>query len=276
MTPSQIENIKNEILGAVGGTHEKNTPRSLEKLMIASGVGDRKSVRRAVRELVDENRLTYTYEYGRTFLEPSFNRPVRVTESIVLKPPRVSAPADPNDIVISLHQGISFGSGAHPTTRLSLGAIELLFGKYKCVIGGPGTSVLDIGTGSGILAIAAVRMGMETGTGLDLDPCAISEAAANVELNALSDRIDVGNRPLEELGRRFTLVTANLRYPTLRTLYPVITDLLEERSAVVLSGIRPHEVEGLLSLYTESRFKCLWRTEENGWACVLLEKVRNI
>ena len=88
-------------------------------------------VQRAIRDLVAAGELAYTFEHGRTFLEPSFDRPVRVGERIVLTPPGKEFQPGPGDVVICIAPGASFGGGRHPTTRLALRGVEFALTHFE-------------------------------------------------------------------------------------------------------------------------------------------------
>jgi len=264
------EEIRNRVLRLIGG-------RRLPPADIIREIGGRlklkkNRVQRAIHDLVAAGELAYTYEHGRTFLEPSFDRPVRVAERIVLIPPEKVFASGPEDVVIRVMPGASFGAGRHPTTRLALRGIEFaLICREKPLIG-PGTRVLDIGTGTGVLAMAAVLLGIEAGVGIDLDPCAVAEARANVRLNELDARIAVDDTALERISGPFALIAANLRLPTLLRLASSIAAWTPPGAAVVISGIRLEEIETLLSAYADHSFAQMWYDEEDDWVGVSLVK----
>ncbi|MFO7707502.1 MAG: 50S ribosomal protein L11 methyltransferase [Desulfobacterales bacterium] len=229
----------------------------------------RVSVQAAIRELVADGELAYTHEHGRTFLEPSFDRAVRVGRRLVLAPPDRAGSSENDDLVIRIRPGVSFGAGRHPTTRLALRAIE------AAVIGTrrPAGGVLDIGTGSGVLAIAAVKLGLAGGIGLDIDPCALAEARENVRLNGFEGRIEISDQGLESIDRSFTLVAANLRLPTLVNLASRIELLTESHGALVVSGIRTEERSEIEAAYGKRGFSSVWSAEEYDWAGTLMRKM---
>jgi ribosomal protein L11 methyltransferase len=135
--------------------------------------------------------------------------------------------------------------------------------------------VLDIGTGSGILAIAAVGLGVKKGLGLDIDPCAIAEARDNIALNHLQDRLVISDRKINAIDQIFSMVIANLRYPSLKNFYPQISKLTDPNGWAVLSGFRPHERDDLMALYTAEYFKCIWTADEIDWAAAVLKKIHS-
>jgi ribosomal protein L11 methyltransferase len=231
-------------------------------------------VQRAIRDLVAAGELAYTFEHGRSFLEPSFDRPVRVAERIVLIPPEKAFAGGPEDVVIRIMPGASFGAGRHPTTRLALRGIEFALTRSEKRLAGPGSRVLDIGTGTGVLAMAAVRLGIEAGLGIDLDPCAVAEAKANLRLNGLDARITVADTALERIRGPFALVAANLRLPSLLRLAPSIAAWTPPGAAVVISGIRLEEEKALRSAYAKQSFEPMWCDQEDEWMGVALGKKR--
>jgi ribosomal protein L11 methyltransferase len=265
---SPSENIQERILRLVGG--RRLTPNKLIK-----AVEDRKQIRksqvqRAIRDLVAAGELAYTFEHGCTFLEPSFDRPVRVGKRIVLTPPGKEVRPGPIDVVIGIAPGASFGGGRHPTTRLALRGIEFALTHSEKPLTGTGSRMLDIGTGSGVLAIAALKLGIDRGIGIDLDPCALAEAKANAKLNDLEGRILISDAPAESIRGFFTLIAANLRLPTLLSIAPSIADRSAPGAAVVISGIHLEETASVLSVYENQSFFETWRADEDEWMAILL------
>jgi ribosomal protein L11 methyltransferase len=229
----------------------------------------RARVKAAVRDLVAAGEIAYVSEHGRIVVEPSFDRPVRVSERIILAPPGREAAASAGDAVVWIAAGAAFGAGRHPTTRLALRGIEAALAAAGRQ---PGARVLDIGTGTGVLAIAAVKLGIEAGQGIDIDPCAVAEAAENIRLNGMEDRVTVSDIPLEGLAPAFALITANLRPPTLARLAASLASLAEPAGAVVVSGMRSEELDGILRVYEKAGFRCRWTSAEDHWAGAVLVK----
>jgi ribosomal protein L11 methyltransferase len=114
---------------------------------------------------------------------------------------------------------------------------------------------------------------MDGGLGIDIDPCARVEATENVKINGLEDQIMISGQALDKMNQRYTMVLANLRYPSLKRLYARLTEVTAERGTLILSGIKNDEVDDLLDVYTKSRFKYLWSADELGWAGVVLQKM---
>lgn len=265
------EDIQKEIFEKVTASPQRLTPLQLEKTISRTYGLDKTRARALLSDLVAGRRLEYTYEFGSTFLVPSFNRPVRVSAHVVVTPPQHRYQPAPDEVAIQIRPGAAFGGGRHPTTRLSLGAIEFISKEERPAWLNENSFLLDIGTGSGILAIAAVCLGIKKGLALDIDPCAVAEAKENIALNRLAERLFVSGRRLETIRLSFSMVIANLRYPSLKQFYPRVKRLTGTGGRVILSGFRPGERESLLALYSSEQFECIWADEELNWSAVVLK-----
>jgi ribosomal protein L11 methyltransferase len=163
--PTDNKTISKAILETVSGSRKKITPIALEKIAYEKYALGRKQIKSVIQSLIAKGELIYTYQYGSTFLEKSFNRPVRISKHVVIKPPENSFESKPGDVVINLAKGASFGTGQHPTTRLAVKGVEYALRECDYFKGSKKTCLLDIGTGSGILVIAAVLLGIQKGMG---------------------------------------------------------------------------------------------------------------
>jgi ribosomal protein L11 methyltransferase len=144
-------------------------------------------------------------------------QPQRIGERLVFKLPEQNIPALNDDIVIDLEPGMAFGTGLHATTRMCLVYLEELVRN--------GDSVLDVGTGSGILAIAAARLGAGRVLALDSDPTAVQVAHKNVSLNRLADIVDVQEGSLDALAE---ISRASWDGIAVNIVAEVIADMLEK------------------------------------------------
>ena len=191
---------------------------------------------------------------------------------VVLKPPGHHYQPQSDDVVIQIKSGASFGDGRHPTSRLAVRGIEYVLKKIKSDRPEDQSRVLDIGTGSGILVLAAVRLGIHQGVGIDIDPAARFEAKENVIINRLEDRIKISDQYLETIDDCFDLVTANLRYPTLKKICPCLRKITNPDGFIVFSGIRSHELADLIKAYARKKFEVLWQEKELDWLGVVLKR----
>lgn len=266
---TDIKAIRKEVLEAVSESKRRLTPGELEKRLSQRFTTDKKAFQTAIRSLVEDRELVYTYNFGSTFLEKSFNKPTRISKRIVLKPPGALYRPLSDDVAIELQHGASFGSGEHPSTRLAARGVEQAFSKKEFFQERKNIHALDIGTGSGILAIVAVMLGAKRAVGIDVDSCARAEAKENVKLNKLEDRIEIKDQKVEKIYQKFSLITANLRFPTLKRLCPHITEVTEKGGAVIISGIKTGEVSDLLNIFTQKHFRCVWKEIEKDWVGLL-------
>jgi ribosomal protein L11 methyltransferase len=261
---TELESVKRILLEVVEASHRRLTPTEVRR-RLSHGHGIAKAaVVRAIQALTLENILVYTNQFGCTFLEPSFNRPVRIGPHLVLKPPNLEfLHFSQGDIVIDIAAGAAFGAGEHPTTRLALRALA------HCVEERPdlreaSAPMLDMGTGSGVLAIAALRLGINLAVGVDIDPCARGEAETNARINGLSDRMRVVESLEGVSSPSFCMVSANLRTPTLKSLKPFFAACTS--GPLVFSGIRADEIVDIKGYYGKAGFECTWAETEKGWA----------
>ncbi len=260
-----IKAIRQKVFETVSESKTRLTPGELEKGLCQKFAADKRVLKTAIRELVADGELAYTYNFGCSFLEKSFNKPTRISGRIVLKPPGMLYGPESDDVVIEIQQGASFGSGDHPTTRLAVRGIENALSRKDIFRKRRYVRALDIGTGSGVLAIVSVSLGVQTALGLDIDPCARAEARKNVKLNNLENRIEILDRSVENIDKKFPLITANLRYPTLKRLCPRISERTEKAGSVIVSGIKSGEVSDLLHIFAEKHFRCVWEEFEKDW-----------
>ena len=181
--------------------------------------------------------------------------PIRISGRLWIVPSWHTAP-DPDAIVLVLDPGMAFGTGSHPTTRLCLEWLE------RKVTGG--ASLLDYGCGSGILAIAAARLGAREVLGVDIDPQAVSAAQSNAERNEVSARFADSAR---EIKGQFDIVVANILSNPLKALAPAICSHVRPGGQLALSGILADQAEELIAAYAPWVPLAVADTRE-GWVCL--------
>lgn len=228
------------------------------------------AVKPVVNGLISQGLLAYSDRHGRTVIEKSFAKPVRISNYVILKPPGTDFIADNADVAVDIARGAAFGNGQHPSTRVAVRAIEHVLRDTLFLRPRTESVVLDIGTGTGVLAIAALRLGITRALGIDTDPGARYEAALNAEINDVGKRFEVSNAPLEDLRGTFDIVVANLRYPTLIRICSNISTLVKRPGAVVLSGIKVEESEKVMNTYKARQFSCAWKATEKSWCSLVL------
>ena len=267
-----MQELKHIISNTIIEANRKMTPGEVEKAIARASGFDRKTVKLAIKDLVSLGELSYTYLYGTSFLEKSFDRPVRVSERIVIKPPDKVYQPQPGEVVVNIATGAAFGNGAHPTTCLALRALDSVLGGSHCVKLRMPLTGLDVGTGTGILAIALAKLGVQKVIATDIDPCAVSEATYNVSINGLAEQVTITNAPLEELATYFSVIVANLAYPTLMKLSPLLSEKMEQDGVLVLSGFKELASKDLGKAYTEQGLRLIQEEIDREWVCLVLRK----
>ena len=158
-----------------------------------------------------------------------YYKPFRIGEHMVVKPTWEPFDLKPDDLLIEIDPGMAFGTGTHETTAMCVGLIE----KYY-----QGGTLLDVGTGSGILAIAAARLGAKGIVAVDIDPDAVRVAIENVEHNGLADAIQVREGDLlQGLSQRFDFAVANILAPVICMLAAPLKNHLMPGGKFICSGI---------------------------------------
>ncbi len=193
---------------------------------------------------------------------------------IVVKPPWIRLRSR-GKIVIDIEPGMAFGTGTHSTTRLCLRALEkAITGGYDLPLRGGGTprSVLDVGMGSGILSIAAAKLGARRVLGIDVDQRAIDNARGNVRINKLGGRIRMRKATSSQIGEQFDLVVANIDAKTIEEMRFSLMDRVAAGGALILSGVLDGEVDLLRKLFTNGSFALMEVSQEDGWACVVFKR----
>ncbi|ALC17871.1 [50S ribosomal protein L11]-lysine N-methyltransferase [Desulfuromonas soudanensis] len=193
---------------------------------------------------------------------------VRIGSRLVIKPSWEDLEATPEDAVVEIDPGMAFGTGTHGTTRLCLEALSDLFE-------GPSLPqrVLDVGTGSGILAIAAAKLGASRVLACDIEEESCRIAQANCDLNGVGARVEITGAPLESLEGDFHIVVANILAEENARLADQLVSRLAPGGALVLSGILQEKeplVQAAFAPYPLSGPEISRREE---WSCLVYRKV---
>lgn len=265
-----METIRQTILDHIEDSRAKVTVMELEKFVCHRIGSKRSDFRQALRNIVEAGLVDYTYLHGCSFVEKSFKRPVRIGSHIILKPCGLSVDPGEKNFVVELERGIAFGGGRHPSTRLALEGIEFLLSRCGWFKDRLSADCLDIGTGSGVLALTALLMGVDRAVGIDTDPCALFEAKTNAVKNGVKHRFEISGEVLSQVRGKFDLIIANLRTPTLKTILPDVVKRIQHRGALIFSGFRDSEGQELIALYRREKMKCRWEKCEKGWQATVL------
>ena len=177
----------------------------------------------------------------------SYFPPQRFGNALLVAPSWEPLPADAPRAVVRLDPGMAFGTGRHESTRLCLQALA----EAQM----DGKTVLDLGCGSGILAVAAAKLGAARCLAVDIDPKAIPVAAANARQNGVADRVETRQGRAAEIDERFDLLLMNILAPTIVQEMPHLDRLLKRGGQALFSGFTADEAPGLSAAL-----------QEGGWA----------
>ena len=197
-------------------------------------------------------------------------KPMRIGKRVLLTPAWEEPNALPDDVVVRLEPGMAFGTGLHPTTRLCVAALEKWVSR--------GDSLLDIGTGSGVLSVVAAKLGAKLVIATDIDPLAIRAAKENARLNGVPIApnqliVEQGSIPAGQDGR-FSVVVANILAEILIGLFEAAYDnvplaaTLAPGGHLILSGILEEKAEGVVAAAARQELREVERRQEGDWVAV--------
>lgn len=247
-----------------------NTPDAGEALTLVASFLEEADAQVAAEAVSDRWAARVCFVEGDDWREAYkvYFKATRIGSRLVVRPPWEDYAARDGDVVLTLDPGMAFGTGTHETTRLVLEALE---GQVRS-----GMSVLDVGCGSGILAIAALLLGAGRALAIDLDPEAVRVAAENCAINGLADRCrverasgDGRDQPLAH-GERYPLVLANIETRVLVPAAGALTACLQPAGVLILSGILAPERDRVLAAYAP--LQTLAVCELGGWVALVLQR----
>jgi ribosomal protein L11 methyltransferase len=193
-------------------------------------------------------------------------RPLEVARRLLVLPTWSRRRARPGQVEVRLDPGLSFGTGQHPTTAFCLEEIVRLAPAPR---GGPPRALLDIGTGSGVLALAAAKLGYAPVEAFDFDPAAVRAARANAALNGLAGRIRIARRDLRRLpprpARQFDVVCANLLADLLLAERDRLTARVAPGGTLVLAGILAAEFREVRAAYAMAGWRVVRARTAGEW-----------
>lgn len=266
------ELLANRLLGllaqSVGGLTNDRLYRDLQKQFPDL---DRRQFQVLLKHLISEGRVAYTLRHGATRVALGGYRPERISERIYLSTSDFSDLLPPQAVCVRMIGGVAFGSGDHPTTCLMLRALDRLLGDMAT--GARAMHILDVGTGNGVLAIAALMLGARRAVAVDLDPQACHEALINARHNAVAPRCAVVAGTVDALAPGgFDLLMANLRPPTLAALMPKFETLVQPTGLLMLSGFREGEKEQVVQLLPHG-MRVVHQDQDRDWAMLVAGRV---
>lgn len=189
-----------------------------------------------------------------------FFKPARVGKRLVVRPPWEPYETAPDDVLLTLDPGLAFGTGTHETTRLVLAQIDARLA--------PGTRVLDVGCGSGILSIACALLGAEHCVAIDVDRDSEIVTADNAEKNGVADRITVSLTPVDQVTETFAFVVANIETRILVPMAPALRARVLSGGTLILSGILRDQADQVRAAYAD--MELIEQQSEGEWVALVL------
>ena len=195
-------------------------------------------------------------------------KPFAIVPGLVIKPSWEEYCPQQGEQVIEMDPGMAFGTGQHASTRMALALIQ----ESMALIGA--SEALDVGTGTGILAMAALLFGAHQAVAIDNDPDAVRVALENISQNQLGERIAVSTTPVEQIRDTFPLVIANIVHDVLVDMAPTLTRLTAPGGHLVLAGILSGTQEkNIIALYEQSGYKLLNSMYQEEWVALQFQRV---
>lgn len=200
-------------------------------------------------------------------------KPLRIGNNIVVKPSWIPMTPGLGDLIIEIDPGQAFGTGTHATTQLVLEALEGL-----CNTIDPSTkTLLDVGTGTGILAIGAAKLGFKQILCIDNDPLAVEAAVENVRRNEVINQVQVSDQDIATISQRFDVILANLDRNTLLSLAKPLVNHLNPNAFLILSGILTTQQSEVESCFTGNDMQTVRILYEHSdtpeWVCLVMQKI---
>src|SRR6266511_1400074 len=210
-------------------------------------------------------------------------KPILIGKRLVILPAWMDSP-DPNRIAIKIDPGMAFGTGTHPTTQLCLELMEKYFDdraqainhQLSSMVNRP-LSIIDVGCGSGILSIAAIRLGATSALGVDIDPGSIDNARENANANSIGDELILGVGSVQEIlddkfpFRKAPLVVANILAPVIIRLFNAgLAELIEEQGVILLSGILQEQAQNVIEVAHAKGLKMNEQKQMGDWVALAM------
>jgi ribosomal protein L11 methyltransferase len=213
-------------------------------------------------------------------------KPILIGQRLLILPAWLESP-EPKRIPIKIDPGMAFGTGTHPTTQLCLELMEQAFDRGQKTEDGDRTSVLrlpstiiDVGCGSGILSIAALKLGAKTVLGVDIDIESVKNSRENADTNGVGEELILGQGSVTEIlsgnfpFKSAPLVVANILAPIIIRLFDAgLADLVESKGEIILSGILAHQAENVIEAAQAKGLKRNDQRQIADWVALSLQKI---
>lgn len=197
-------------------------------------------------------------------------KPSRISRRFVVKPAWESYKAKNKEIIIIINPGMAFGTGLHPTTRMIIKAMEAVIGKG---LKPEESSFLDVGTGTGILAIAAKKLGYADVSAIDIDTDALKVAKENIENNSLSGKINLSSIDIAGIKESFSVVAANITAKEIIGIWDSLYSKVKKDGFLLISGILERQEREFLNHALCSSLLLEKRLKQKEWTAFIFKKI---
>ena len=206
-----------------------------------------------------------------------YYKPILIGQRLLILPAWMESP-DPNRIAIKIDPGMAFGTGTHPTTQLCLELMEnvLDLPGFKNL---GSLKVIDVGCGSGILSIAAIKLGAQSVLGVDIDEESVKNSRENADTNEVGDELILGDGSVQEIldgkfeFKKAPLVVANILAPVLVRLFDAgMADLIEENGSIILSGILQEQEKNVIEAGQARGLRMNERRQMGDWVALTMSR----
>ena len=205
-----------------------------------------------------------------------YYKPILIGQRVLILPAWMESP-EPERIAIKIDPGMAFGTGTHPTTQLCLELMEVSFDLLG-LEDLTGLHVIDIGCGSGILSIAAIKLGAGKVLGVDIDEESVKNSRENADTNGVGDELIFGAGSVQEIldgkfdFKKAPLVVANILAPILIRLFDAgMADLIEDNGMIVLSGILQEQEQNVIEAGQAKDLRMIERRQMGDWVALTMK-----
>ena len=248
---------------------DKTVASVLVYLSADSGVSDTLSfLRSRFAELAIDATITVSgvneEDWANSWKE--YYKPIKIGERIVIVPAWEKYEQSEGEIIVRMDPGMAFGTGTHETTRLVIRLLERYIKN--------GMRVADVGTGSGILAICASKLGAKECKAYDIDPVAVKVANENIKDSGLKNVTCEVSDLLRQVDKSepYDVICANIVADIIIRMMPDVGELMNESSVILASGIIVERSEDVINAFEEHGFEIVERIDENGWCALAVKK----
>ena len=202
-------------------------------------------------------------------------KPIPIGKRLMIVPAWLDSP-EPNRIPIKIDPGMAFGTGTHPTTQLCLALMEKFFVRAD---GHPPLRIIDVGCGSGILSIAALKLGAKVALGVDIDSESVKNSRENADVNGIGNELILGQGSVKEIWdgkfafKSAPLVVANILAPVIIRLFEAgLADLAEPNGAIILSGILQEQSQSVMEAAQAKGLRMNEKRQMGDWVALMMER----